>query len=99
MDQSAQTAKTADGRTLMFAEWGALDGEAVFSLHGTPGCRLNRHPNEDLVSSAGVRLITYDRAGYGGSDRDRGRSVVDCVPDVIAIADAIGLIVSQSWVA
>ena len=28
MDRTAQIAKAADGRTLMFAEWGALDGEA-----------------------------------------------------------------------
>ena len=91
MDRTAQTTKASDGRTIMFAEWGDLDGKPVFSLHGTPGCRLNRHPNEDLVRSTGARIITYDRAGYGGSDRHRGRVVTDCVGDVVAIADALGI--------
>jgi pimeloyl-ACP methyl ester carboxylesterase len=91
MDQTAQVTKAADGRILMFAEWGDPDGKPVFALHGTPGCRLGRHPNEELVRSTGVRVITYDRAGYGGSDRHRGRVVADCVGDVAAIADALGL--------
>ena len=30
-------------------------------------------------------------AGYGGSDRHPGRSVADCVADVAAVADALGL--------
>ncbi|HKH88447.1 MAG TPA: alpha/beta hydrolase, partial [Acidimicrobiales bacterium] len=91
MDRSAQQTQASDGRTLVFAEWGDPDGRPVFALHGTPGCRLDRHPNQDLVRSTGARVITYDRAGYGGSDRHRGRVVVDCVGDVVAIADALGL--------
>jgi len=75
----------------MFAEWGDPEGRPIFNLHGTPSCRLNRHPNQELVRSTGARVITYDRAGYGGSDRLRGRVVADCVADVAAIADTLGL--------
>jgi pimeloyl-ACP methyl ester carboxylesterase len=39
----------------------------------------------------GIRLICYDRPGYGGSDRDLGRSVVDAVEDVQAIAEVLDL--------
>jgi pimeloyl-ACP methyl ester carboxylesterase len=91
VDRTSQITTSADGRTLMFAEWGDLDGHPVFTLHGTPGCRLNRHPDGELVRSTGVRVISYDRPGYGGSDRHRGRIVADCVPDVAAIADALGI--------
>ena len=42
-------------------------------------------------SNIGARVITYDRPGYGRSDRNPGRRVVDCVPDVEAIADAEGI--------
>lgn len=91
MDRTSQITTAADGRALMFAEWGDLEGKPVFALHGTPGCRLSRHPNEELVRSTGVRVITYDRPGYGGSDRLRGRVVADCVVDVAAIADGLNL--------
>jgi len=91
MDWTRQIAQASDGRELCFAEWGERSGSPVFALHGTPGCRLNRHPNEDLVRSAGVRMITYDRAGYGGSDRHRGRIVADDAGDVAAIADSLGI--------
>ncbi len=89
-DRRAQQVQAADGRSLMYAEWGDLSGSPVFALHGTPGCRLSRHPNQDLVRSTGAHVITYDRPGYGGSDRDAGRSVADCAADVAAIADALG---------
>jgi pimeloyl-ACP methyl ester carboxylesterase len=39
----------------------------------------------------GVRLISYDRPGYGGSTPQPGRTVADCVQDVRAIAGALGL--------
>jgi pimeloyl-ACP methyl ester carboxylesterase len=91
VDKSYQITEAADGRTLAFAEWGDPSGFPVFALHGTPGCRLDRHPDAGLVLSTGVRLIGYDRPGYGGSDRHRGRTVADAAADVAAIADRLGI--------
>lgn len=91
MTRNQQTTTAADGRTLCFAEWGDPDGFPVFALHGTPGGRLNRHFDESRYAEAGARVITYDRPGYGRSDRHPGRVVVDCVADVVAIAEALGL--------
>ena len=91
MTRDAQTTTATDGRTLCFAEWGDPAGFPVFALHGTPGGRLNRHPDESKFAAAGARMITYDRPGYGRSDRHRGRAVVDCVADVVAIAAAVGV--------
>jgi pimeloyl-ACP methyl ester carboxylesterase len=88
---SLRTVTLPDGRTLGFAEWGDPDGTPIFNLHGTPGCRLNRHPNDAVVAATGARVITYDRPGYGASDRHRGRIVNDCVSDVAAIADSLGI--------
>ncbi len=83
---------SADGRTLAFAQYGDLDGTPVFLLHGTPGSRLSgRHPDESRVVDAGLRLVTYDRPGYGPSARHKGRRVIDCVADVTAIADELGI--------
>lgn len=82
---------TVGDRRICYDTSGDPDGLPLFSLHGTPGCRLNRYPDSDRVAETGARLITYDRPGYGQSDRHRGRTVVDCVTDVTAIADALGI--------
>ena len=91
MGERLRTLETPDGRTLAYATWGDPDGFPVLSLHGTPGCRLNRWPNEDVYARAGVHYITHDRAGYGRSDRHQGRSVADEAADVAALADELGL--------
>jgi pimeloyl-ACP methyl ester carboxylesterase len=38
----------------------------------------------------GVRMVAYDRPGYGRSDPHFGRSVADAAEDVVAIADELG---------
>jgi pimeloyl-ACP methyl ester carboxylesterase len=88
---AATTIELPDGRTLAYAEWGDPDGRPVVTCHGTPGCRLNRHPNQELVRSTGARVISFDRPGYGQSTRNPGRRVVDVVDDVARLADRLGL--------
>jgi pimeloyl-ACP methyl ester carboxylesterase len=83
--------RATDGREVMYAEWGDPKGVPIFALHGTPGCRLNRPPEEGKVRAEGIRLVTYDRPGYGASDRYRDRRVVDCAADVEALADALDI--------
>jgi pimeloyl-ACP methyl ester carboxylesterase len=90
MAESLRTLKTPDGRTLAYSVWGDPDGFAVIGHHGTPGCRLNRWPKDELYAGEGVCLVTLDRPGYGRSDRRPGRRVADAVDDVRAIADELG---------
>ena len=54
----SQTVRARDGRTLMFAEWGAPDGFPVFDLHGGPGSRLARFFDESVYVQVGTRVIT-----------------------------------------
>jgi pimeloyl-ACP methyl ester carboxylesterase len=80
-----------DGRTLAVLEAGDESGRAVVAIHGTPGSGL---PWRGLVEDAearGMRLLAYDRPGYGGSDPDPGRTVAAAAGDVAAIADAVGV--------
>ena len=91
MGERLRTVKVADGRSLAVAQWGDPDGTPILSLHGTPGSRLLRPPDEDTIRRAKINLVTYDRPGYGASDRVPGRRVVDCVADVEAIVDALGV--------
>ena len=85
------TFELVDGRELAYALWGDRDGFPLFVLHGTPGCRLERWPDEEVYRRLGVLLVTHDRAGYGRSTRHPGRRIVDEVDDVAALADHLGL--------
>jgi pimeloyl-ACP methyl ester carboxylesterase len=44
-----------------------------------------------VLYELGVRLISFDRPGYGGSDRHPGRRVADVARDVEVIADKLEL--------
>lgn len=72
-------------------EWGDPAGMPYLDFHGTPGGRLEADPDPTVYARLGLRRITLDRPGYGGSDRRPGRTVADLVPDVEAVADALGL--------
>ena len=82
---------TSDGRVVAFLDGGDPSGYPVIGLHGTPGCRLSRWPDDSLYAGAGVRYITTDRAGYGRSSRNRGRAVVDEAAAIGAVAETLGL--------
>ena len=78
-------------RTLAVECSGASDGVPVFLLHGTPGSRIGPRPRGIVLERMGIRLISYDRPGYGRSTRSPGRRVVDAGQDVLAIADFLGV--------
>jgi pimeloyl-ACP methyl ester carboxylesterase len=81
----------ADGRRLQVLEAGAPAGQPVLVHNGTPNSRLLHEPDVRRAEAQGIRMISYDRPGYGGSDRDPGRTVASCAGDVQAIADALGI--------
>jgi pimeloyl-ACP methyl ester carboxylesterase len=84
-----QLVVTRDGRRLAIEEWGNPHGHPVFLLHGTPGSRLGPRPRGPVLYRSGIRLLAYDRPGYGGSGRLAGRTVADAAADVAEIADAL----------
>jgi pimeloyl-ACP methyl ester carboxylesterase/glycosidase len=79
-----------DGRTLAVAEWGDPDGTPVVLLHGRPGSRL-LCPDPATTEALGVRLITFDRPGYGGSDPLPGRSLAGSGDEVAEVAARLRL--------
>ncbi len=86
-----ETVYAADGRRLSVEISGQLDGSPVILLHGTPGSRVGPKPRGMVLYRLGIRLISFDRPGYGRSDRRPGRRVADVAEDVAAIADAFGI--------
>ncbi|WP_426735235.1 alpha/beta fold hydrolase [Myxococcus faecalis] len=80
-----------DGRRLAYVESGDLDGVPVFFIHGNPGSRYMRHPDDRITHGLGVRLITPDRPGYGLSDHQPGRTLLDFPSDLEQLANALGI--------
>ncbi|MEP6811559.1 MAG: alpha/beta fold hydrolase [Actinomycetota bacterium] len=80
-----------DGRTLHVYDEGDPQGFVVVEHHGTPGSGLMYPPDVGLAQERGLRLVSYDRAGYGGSTPKPGRTVADIANDVVDVVDALGV--------
>lgn len=78
-----------DGRALAYVD-GDPGGVPVVLFHGAPGSRAFRPP-EPETAAAGVRLVTFDRPGYGDSDPVGDPTVLGVARDVLVLADALGL--------
>ena len=82
--------RLADGRILRTQDSGAADGQPVL-FHEGLGSRLVADPLAALATHAGLRLLSHDRPGFGGSTAQPGRRVADAAADVTAIADQLGV--------
>ncbi len=91
MNEVNRTVLTENGRKLRIIEAGQPDGVPVLFHHGTPGSALLYGPWVEDARSRRIRLIGYDRPGYGGSTAHAGRSVASAADDVAAIAKALNL--------
>ena len=87
----ARNVRTRDGRVLAYEQFGDPDGKPVIALHGTPGSRVGPFPREARLHPLGVRIIAYDRPGYGESARAPGRVVADAAVDVEDLANELGI--------
>jgi pimeloyl-ACP methyl ester carboxylesterase len=82
----------SDGRTLHFYDTGGGDGRlAVFWHHGTPNIGAPPEPLFPAADRLGIRWVSYDRPGYGGSTPHRGRDVASAAGYVAAVADELGI--------
>lgn len=86
-----------DRRVLVLHEAGDPAGVPVVTHHGTPGDGTIFGPHAQDAAERGLRLISYDRAGYGGSSRDAGRDVASVAADLGAALDAIGVGEFLTW--
>jgi pimeloyl-ACP methyl ester carboxylesterase len=92
MDDASQLSMLLpDGRRLGYAEAGPTDGRPLLYFHGTPGSRMERHPETGLLDAMGVRLIALERPGYGISAPQPARQLSCWPADVAAFADWLGI--------
>lgn len=77
-----------DGTTLHAYDTGG-NGPVVFWHHGTPNIGAPPAPLFAASDRLGLRWVSYDRPGYGGSTPRPGRDVASAASDVAKIADAL----------
>jgi pimeloyl-ACP methyl ester carboxylesterase len=92
-----RTVTAPDGRTLAVEEAGDPAGRPVLVHHGTPNSRHIFAPVAADAAARGLRLIAYDRPGYGGSTPQPSRAVADCAADVRAICAGLGISRLAMW--
>jgi pimeloyl-ACP methyl ester carboxylesterase len=83
--------RLADGRRLAYDEAGDAAGRPLLFFHGLGSSRRVRHPDDGIAAGIGVRLLTLDRPGIGGSDPLPGRRLLDWPADVASFAAELGL--------
>src|ERR1700677_3404182 len=88
---------TADGRTLAVEDAGTPGGLPVMVHVGTPNSRHLYGRTVADAAARGLRLISYDRPGYGESTPQPGRTMADTAGDARAICAALGIDRLAMW--
>jgi pimeloyl-ACP methyl ester carboxylesterase len=83
--------RLSDGRRLAYAEYGDPNGRPVLHFHGFPNSRVNAAIGDEAARRAGVRLISFDRPGFGRSDHKKGRTIASWADDVVEAAGQLGI--------
>ncbi|WP_369211284.1 alpha/beta fold hydrolase [Streptomyces flavofungini] len=79
------------GRKVQFEEYGDPAGTPALWFHGAASSRLEGGFLDAPARECGLRLISLDRPGVGGSDPLPGRTVTDYADDVAEVLDTLGL--------
>lgn len=77
-------------RSVMVRDAGDAQGVPVVHFHGTPGSRLDVDFGGEIAHQLGIRVITFDRPGYGRSGAAVS-SLQLVAGDVEAIVDQLGV--------
>ena len=92
LSSGVQTLTLPDGRLL---DYDTGDGDqslpTLLAHHGTPQAGTRDRSFDAAAAAVGVRVVTFSRAGYGGSSRRAGRTVADVADDARALLDHLGV--------
>ena len=82
-----------DGSVLHAFDTGPSEGArmALAWHHGSPQTGAPLPPVVEEAAARGIRVFSYARPAYGGSDPRPGRDVASAAADARAVADALGL--------
>lgn len=85
----ARILERPDGRRLAWSSFGPEDGLPLLFIAGA-ACGRSMVFGERHLESGGVRLLTMDRPGMGGSDPDPERTLASTAADYAAVLEAAG---------
>ena len=88
---------TPDGRTLAVQDLGDPAGKPLLLHMGTPNSRHLYPPIVADAAARGLRLVCWDRPGYGGSTPQPERTIADVAADVRTICAALGFERIGTW--
>src|SRR5688500_7698780 len=85
--------RVSGGRTLHVYDAAPDDGTRLPVLwhHGTPNLGAPPEPLFAAADRLGMRWVSFDRPGYGGSTVAPGRTVSSVAADATAVVDALGI--------
>ena len=86
-----QTHLLRDGRRMGYAEFGDSVGFPVIYCHGFPASRLEGALIAEAASRHRARVIAIDRPGYGLSDQQAHRQLLNWPEDVVQLLDHLGI--------
>ena len=82
---------TETGHRIAYTAYGDPDGLPIVFFHGTPGSRLLAALFDSAATAAGIRLLAFDRPGFGQSPPWPTRSIIDAGGLVTAVLDDAGV--------
>lgn len=80
----------SDGRSLGFRCLGDRDGIPLLFFHGTPGTRFVLSQDDAIAQIPGIYFILPERPGYGISDPQPDRVLLDYPRDIKQLTDHLG---------
>lgn len=79
------------GRKVGFAQYGDRTGVPILVMHGWPATRISSAIYHNRAKQLGVWIVAPDRPGFGLSDFEPERKLLDWPGDVEVIVDSLGI--------
>lgn len=90
-DGHSHLLRLPSGRRFCVAEFGDPAGIPVLAFHGAPACRLMFDVTDGAARSLGLRIVAFDRPGYGHSPLDYGASLASRTEAFVELVNELGL--------
>lgn len=85
----SKVVKLFDGRNLGYSEFGDSNGTPLLYFHGWPTSRLQAQSYDDIANKLKIRIISIDRPGYGLSEFQENRTLLDWPDDILELANQL----------